>query len=377
MESIKTWYEVDDPTCMSVYMPAHRGGTDIRQDQIRFKNLTQQVQDTLKKRGYRDGDIDKLLAPVHELRQDTPLWQHMSDGFVIFRSENHFSYNQFPVSFEEMAVVQHRFHLKPLIPLLTGNGLYYVLGLSQNNVSLYEGSRFGLKEIESSFLPENLAKALRIDEFVESRQFHTGANMTQGGRAAIFHGHGGPEEDQKELIRQYFREINKNLTPFLTDREVPLVLAGVEYLHPIYHAVNAHKGLIEEGVTGNPEQYSARELHHRSWEIVSTVFEREMQDARKAFELNRDNRKTAHELDVIMKTAHQGRIETLFVTVDEQVWGRYDAERFELRLETKDETPEDLLDLCSVKTLLNGGTVYGVKRNDVPDGHQAAAVMRY
>lgn len=358
-----------------MYMPTHRMGTEVRQDQIRFKNLTDEVQDILKDRGYRDSEIDKLMKPILDLRQETPLWQHMSDGFVIFRSENHFSYNQFPTSFSEMALVQHRFHLKPLIPLLTGNGLYYVLGLSQNKISLFEGTRFNIKEIDASFLPDNLAKALNIDEFFETKQFHTGTSAGRNDRAAIFHGHGGPEEHQKTMIRQFFREINKNLTPFLTDREVPLVIAGVEYLHPLYHEVNDHKGLLEEGIAGNFEQYSLSELHEKSWAIVSAVFRNGYVKARKDFEHNA--KRGATDLQAVLKAAHQGRIESLFVSLDEQVWGRFDERTFEPRLETKHETPEDLLDLCSVVTLINGGSVYGVSRNEVPGGYQTAALLRY
>jgi hypothetical protein len=377
LDTIKSYFEINDPTCISIYMPTHRTGNETRQDQIRFKNLLQKVEDTLKERGYRDSEVDKLLKPILDLKQETPLWQHMSDGFVIFRSENHFSYNQFPVEFSEMAVVQHRFHLKPLLPLMTGNGLYYVLGLSQNKITLFEGSKFNIKEIDTSFLPENLVKALNIDEYFDSVQFHSGTNSGRAERASIFHGHGGAEEDQKEFIRQFFREINKNLTPFLTDREVPLILAGVEYLHPIYHEVNDHKGLLESGVTGNPDQYSNEELHEKSWQIVSKVFDDDLNKARKNASESKNSKKVTTELDTVLKSAHQGRIDTLFVAIDEYVKGRYDETKLELRLETKEETPEDLLDLCSIKTLLNGGTVYGLNRNDMPDGYQTVAILRY
>jgi len=38
---------------------------------------------------------------------------------------------------------------------------------------------------------------------------------------------------------------------------------------------------------------------------------------------------------------------------------------------------EDLLDLAAVQTLLNGGTVYAVELEKVPDGASLAAVFRY
>ncbi len=370
-------HQINNPVCISVYMPTHRVGNEIRQDQIRFKNIISKVEDNLRRKGLRDSEIEHLMKPVEDFRNEAPNWQQMSDGLVLFRSKDHFEVNQFPMEFEELAVVSHRYHLKPLIPLLNGNGLYYLLSLSQNKVAMYEGTRFSLKEIDASFLPENLAKALRIDEFMESQQFHTGGPATPGGgRAALFHGHGG-EEDQKVLIQQFFRQVNKELTTFLDDRTVPLVIAGVDYLHPIYHEINTHKGLLNKGVKGNPDSFTADELHERSWESVSEVFDREQKEAAKQFDDLKGSGKVLTSTDKVIPAAVEGRLDTLFITVNEHIWGRYDESSHEMRLESNGETPEDLIDLAAVKTLLQSGKVYGVKRNDMPGGHQLVGITRY
>lgn len=377
LDLLKSYYEINDPICISIYMPTHRKGREMQQDQIRFKNLLANTEDDLKSKGLRKAAIDKLLKPVSALRMETPLWQHMSDGFVIFRSENHFSYNQFPVNFDEGVYVQHRFHIKPLIPLLTGNGLYYVLGFSQNNVRLFEGTRFSLTEIESGFLPDSLQESLNIDEFLRNKQFHTGTNPSGGERSAIFHGHGGADEGQKDLIRQFAREINRNLTPFLTDRQAPLVVAAVEYLHPIYREVNDHAGLIERGVYGNPDGFTLEELHQKSWEAVSAVFEEEKLNALKKFSKLNGSPKSCTTIEDLLKAAHAGRVENLFIALDEQVEGFFDPDTSEIKVKQNGEYTEDLLDLCSIKTLLNGGTVFGMPRNEIPGGFRAAGTLRY
>ncbi|MCH8557553.1 MAG: hypothetical protein LAT84_07025 [Balneolia bacterium] len=378
LDYLETLHAQQDPNSISIYMPTHRVGNEIRQDQIRFKNMINGVIDILKRKGLRDSEIDHLMKPVEDFRNEGPNWQAMSDGLVLFRSTNHFEVNQFPEAFDELAVVSHRYHLKPLIPLLNGNGLYYVLSLSQNKVALFEGTRYSIKEIDSSFLPENLAKALRIDEFMESQQFHTGGPATPGGgRAALFHGHGGAEDDQKTLIQQFFRKINKELTSFLDDRNVPLVIAGVDYLHPIYHEVNSHKGLLKLGVKGNPDSFTLDDLHEKSWEIVSEVFEQEQHEAAKQFTDLNGSSKVLTKTEDVVPAAVAGRIETLFISTDEHIWGRYDVTNSEMRLELDGETPEDLIDLAAVKTLFQSGKVYGMKRNQMPGGHQVVGIARY
>lgn len=378
LDYLRKLHDQQDPNSISIYMPTHRVGNEIRQDQIRFKNMINGVIEILKKKGLRDTEIEHLMKPVEAFRNEAPNWQAMSDGLVIFRSKDHFEVNQFPEAFEELAVVSHRYHLKPLIPLLNGNGLFYVLSLSQNKVAMFEGTRFSIKEIDSTFLPENLANALRIDEFMESQQFHTGGPATAGGgRAALFHGQGGGEDDQKVLIEQFFRKISKELSSFLDDRHVPLVIAGVDYLHPIYQKVNSHKGLLEDGVHGNPDGYTLDDLHEKSWAIVSEVFEKEQQDAAKQFtDLNGSSR-VLTSTDEVVPAAVEGRIETLFISTDEHIWGRYDVTNSEMRLELDGETPEDLIDLAAVKTLFQSGKVYGMKRSEMPGGHQVVGIARY
>lgn len=377
LDYLKELHQVQDDICISIYMPTHKVGNEIRQDKIRYKNLLNEVTQELKNKGLRDGEVEQLLRPLESFRDEAPNWQNLSEGLVLFRSKEHFEMNQFPAEFEERAIVSHRYHLKPLIPLLNGNGLYYLLSLSQNKIKLYEGTRFSMTDIDDDFLPDNLVKALRIDEFVETQQSHSGGPATVGGgRSTLFHGHGG-EEDQKLLIQQFFRQVNKELTNFLDDRQVPLVLAGVEYLHPIYAEVNSHEGLIEKGVHGNPDSFSLDELHERSWSAVKELFEQEQHDAAKQYEDLKGSAKVISGVDEVVAAAVQGRVETLFVSLNEHVWGRYDAPENEIRLEHSGQTAEDLLDLAAVKTLFQSGKVFGIHRSEIPDGHQLAAIARF
>ena len=377
IDYLKELHQVEDDICISMYMPTHKVGNEIRQDKIRYKNLLNEVTQSLKARSLRDGEIEHLLRPLENFRDEAPNWQNLSEGLVLFRSKNHFEVNQFPAEFDEQAVVSHRYHLKPLIPLLNGNGLYYLLSLSQNKVKLYEGTRYSMADIDDDFLPDSLVNALQIDEFIESQQFHSGGPVAGGGRAALFHGQGGGEEDQKVLIEQFFRQINKELTNFLDDRRVPLVLAGVEYLHPIYNDVNTHEGLLEKGVRGNPDSFSLDELHERSWKAVKNVFEQEEQQAVKQYEDLKSTGKTLSGVDEVVAAAVQGRIDTLFVSLNEHVWGRYAISENEIRLEHSGQTAEDLLDLAAVKTLFQSGKVFGMHRSEIPDGHQLAGIARF
>jgi len=170
---------------------------------------------------------------------------------ALFISPGMFRLYQLPARFEPLVVVAHRFHLKPLLIFL-GDNEFFVLALSQNEVRLFEGSRMGLSAIDDlEGVPKSLADALKYDELVKHLQFRTGIGTggARGERAAMFHGQSA--DDAKDKILRYFRQIDQGLQDFLREEPAPLLLAGVEYLLPIYKEANTYQHLLGEGITGN------------------------------------------------------------------------------------------------------------------------------
>jgi hypothetical protein len=66
--------------------------------------------------------------------------------------------------------------------------------------------------------------------------------------------------------------VDKALHDFFRKRRAPLVLAGVNYLLPIYHEANTYNFIVEEGIQHNTKQQTAQELHAEAWAIVEPQF---------------------------------------------------------------------------------------------------------
>jgi hypothetical protein len=199
-------------------------------------------------------------------------------------------------------------------------------------------------------------------------------------RAPIFHGHGSREDNLKAEIVQFFNLADKALLKHM-DRDAPVVLAGVEYLLPRYHETTEHPKVLEEGLTGNADGLSAEELRDAAWEIVEPLF---LEDRRRAAERYSDlqgSGRASSRYQEILPAAHDGRIDTLFVARGVRLWGTYDAQGREARHQSNQTEQtngsEDLLDLAAVQTFLNGGTVYAVPQQEIPDGQAMAAIFRY
>jgi hypothetical protein len=361
--------------CVSVFMPMHRSGSETQQDPIRLKNLIREAEERLITRGIPAPEARELLEPAERLLRDGLFRQHQSDGLAMFLSLGVFHYYLLPFVFEELVIVTDRFHIKPLLPLLSGDGRYYILALSQNKVRLLQGTHYSVNEVSLADVPKNLAETLRDDDSWKELQMHSAISGGQGTFSSITH---GSEVDSKENIKRYFRRIDKGLHELVRDERVPLVLAGVDYLHPIYKEVNTYPHLMEAGVGGSPERLSAKELHAQSWTVVRPYFQKAQDEAVDQYKQFISSGRASNRVRKIILAASHGRIELLFVIPDLQQWGTFDPGTDEIHLHKKEKTgDEDLLEFAAIQTLLNGGIVYLVGAEKMPESDPLAAVFRY
>ncbi|MEA5534788.1 hypothetical protein [Crocosphaera sp. XPORK-15E] len=390
IDELRTLTTASNPTCISIYAPIVRLGVETPQNQIRLSNLVRQVEEKWVALGLRGQDIRDLLQPIHDLDNDD-FWRHQSDGLAIFLSPNFFRYYCLPITFPELTVIADRFHIKPLLELMSGDGTFYVLALSQNQVRLFQGTRYHIDEIELkpqlrsaltlsvveglTDVPTNMAAALQYDEPQKTLQVHTSSSK---GNSGILHGQGSGNEEHKNDLLSYFRQVNNGLESFLKNQQAPLILAGVDYLLPIYHEVNTYSHLLPDGISGNTENLPLEELHTQAWQIVQPYFDLAKESTISHYQELQSSEQTANTIEKVVPAAYFERVETLFIPIGENVWGIFDPEKNSIQIHPQREVgDEDLIDLAALHTLTNGGTVYAVEQEDVPEHQAIAAVLRY
>jgi len=374
-DELKNLTDAQKGLCVSIFMPTYRAGAESQQNQIRLRNLLREAEEKLVVRGCRPQDAKSLLEPAQSLVGNVLFWRRQGDGLAIFASAEIFRRYCLPAAFPELAVVDDRFHLKPLLPALGSEGRFYILALSQNGVRLLEGSAFSAAEVDLETIPKNLAEALQLDQPEKQVRFRAGS---AGGQGAMISGHGAEIEDTKDNILKYFRQIDKGLRDFLKEERVPLVLAGVEYLLPIYKEANTYPHLVAEGIPGNPKGVNADQLQKAAWQIVKPLFARAQTDAIAQYRQSSGTGLTSSRIEEILSATVHGRIAVLFVALGMQRFGTFDSEKGEVRLhETMQPGAQDLLDFAAIQTVLSGGKVYALPPDEVPDRLPIAAIFRY
>lgn len=379
-EELRELMEMGEEPSLSFFLPTDPVSRDPQQNRIILKNLLRQAEDQLKQTTLRPAEIEKLMSPVETLYNESIFWSHQQEGLAIFVNRNLFRYYRLPISFDEVVEVGKTFHLKPLLPLLSQDYQYYLLTLSQNQVQFYQCSPDHMHPTDMDGIPESLDEAMRYDQPEKQLQFSTRTPQGGGGemRAAAFHGQGIGMENTKKDLLQFFHKLDAGIQQKMTDSNAPLVLAGVDYLFPIYREANTYPHLLDKGITGSPEELTIKDLHRQSLSLVAPLMKESQKKALALFAELEGTGRTSRELEDILLAAYHGRVETVFVATGYQRWGVYSQDEQQVEVhESASSDNEDLVNVTSLQTYLNGGSVYIVPAEEMPGDTGMAAIFRY
>ncbi len=261
-----------EPNCVSIYSPAvDMGGT--RGDnpaRIELKNLLNQAENELLSLGAEPGEANQTLERARDVigRPDfRPLGRQ---SFALFAHPALFRLYNMRAELPQIVSVGQGFYLEPLREVVSNNIQYLVLALSHHHVRILEGDRYGLRDLALRNFPENMEESLGIDEYPKAWETHP---IGQGGGRGSegFHGQYNVRQTDKQMLFLFFRKIDKSLHRFLQQRQEPVVLAGVEYLLPIYRKANTSPYLLPGTLTGNFEHDTPEQIHQQAWELVKQV----------------------------------------------------------------------------------------------------------
>ncbi|MFW6082830.1 MAG: hypothetical protein ACOC8C_02110 [Chloroflexota bacterium] len=374
-----------DKRHVSLYMPTRKSGDEVLGNAIRFKNLLDRARELLVDGGMRQPEAEELLAPARALVNDELFWQRQDDGLAVFLAREFARKHRVPLRLEELVVVGDRFHVKPLISVLSNNGRFYVLALSQHETRLLQGTRHLITEVdldEREKVPETTIEVLKWEDPERQLQHHAASESTlHHGVAAVFHGHGvASEDDPKEKILRFFHRLGAGISDLLGDDDAPLVPVADDFVLARYVEANTYPHVVEDGIPQAPHELSLADLHRRAWPSVQPLFRQAEEQAREVYEhlLGTESDRVSNKVEEVVSVSAVGRVEGLFVARDLEVWGRWqEAEGVMERHEEQRPGDRDLLDVAAVNTMLHEGWLFVVDAEDVPGGGSVAAVFRW
>lgn len=367
--------------CISIYFKTFKLGADIKQNPIRFKQRIREAEDKLYNMKFTKKDVESILKPASNLVDETKFWQNQKEALAVFILEEDINYYKLPYEVEDKTVLGRKFFTNPLIPLVSDDEEYLVLAISQNENRLFKGSKQEIKEIEMKNAPKSV-EAMKVDDDPNFEDPIKIANPDVS-NSLVYNkatqGQASENDFNKNELTRYFRAIDEALDKY-KKKNTPLVLAGVEYLIPIFREKSKYPNILEEYIRGNPEILNDKQLHVKSWEIIEEKFIKIQQLAEEKYHQYKGQKNELHSnsLSKILPQAFKGQIETLFIADTLEKWGRFYPEEDKVKIYSDEKfDSEDLVGVAINLTMSRGGSVYSLSQDEIPDKEEIAAVLRY
>lgn len=367
--------------CITLYMTTTATSSveaNRQKDYITFKNKVQQLIPMLREKNIEQPKIDRMLTPAFALLGQESFWADLSSGLAVFISEGYFKYMRLPVPVREEALLNSSFYLTPLVPVMMSRDYFYVLMLSKKQAKLYRADAFGMRHVPVPGMPRGVEDVVHFEEKDDQDLYRT--DTAGAGAGAAYHGTGTTgRPDPKTNIAMYFDEVDETVWKEVLNKEnVPLLLAGVEYLIPLYKQVSKYKPIWDDAITGNHEHEDTQALYQQARAKMEPYFQERVSKALNTYGNQSATELTSNMPDEVIPAAHYGRISLLFVSEGEHIWGKFDEMNNVLTThEHQEDGDECLVDKSVIKTLLNGGEVFLLPAMKMPGGSRLAALMRY
>jgi hypothetical protein len=364
--------------CLSLYMPAHASGKEVneQQDLIQFKNMLQKAQKLLEEKNTDPSLVQAMLQPGYDLLRDDQFWKNQQEGLACFISENSFRYLQLPISVGEQVYCNHSFMLTPLLPVLTSHEQFYLLAFSKHNARLFLADAYGMQEVPVEGMPNGMDDVIHFEEKGNEQLFRTGSSG--GGQGANYHGMNS-NPDHKTDIANYLEEVDRTLwKEVLSDKHLPLMLAAVDYLQPIYRKISRYQHIAEETLTGNFEHEKPAKIYKQAREKMQPYFEKRQQQALDRYYNGSASALTTSIPDDVIPATYYGQVDCLFVEKGSHLWGTFNEQENRVIIhESEQENDECLVNNAITQTILHNGDVFILEKEKMPAESSVAASLRY
>lgn len=379
---LTTLIEAAPNVAVSLYLPTQTHGRETKQNPIMLKNLLGRAADALAERDMAEREVEALLAPAAQLVEDFDFWQHQDLGLAIFLSDAGIQMHKLPIPVPELAVTGPGFHIAPLLPLLEQDAVFVILTMTAEAAQVWEATRFSLTAMEVADLPGSIESLDEAPDYEGSLQSHGFGRPNTGGQnmpKTQVYGD-SPEEWRKGRLVEFARRAGSALAAKLARDPRPVVVVADAKIGGHVRNDVALAPLVAGFVEVNPATLDETDLLAAASAVMQPLHDKAVDAALERLDtlLGREHATACIDPATIVAATREGRVDQLFLVRDAVLRGTFDPETGVVLITDAAETGTlDLLDKAAQMALRNGGVVWLVAQDRLPEGVAMAASLRY
>jgi hypothetical protein len=276
-----------------------------------------------------------------------------------------------PVS--ELAVVADSFHIKPLIRFVQSADRYHVLGVSREKISLFEGNRDALDEVElDPAVPRIPSEAARG----EAKEFHLSAWASSAGTPGVHYSEGSKSDIVENDATRFLRAVDRAiLEHYSRPSALPLLLAALPENQSFFRAISRNPFLISDGIAMDPDALSLDALREHAWHAMEPHYRTRVAGLVEMFGAARSKELGNDDVESVAASAVAARVGILLTEADRHIPGRINSETGEVQF--GGDAVDDVLDDMAELVLHHRGQVVIVPNEQMPSRTGIAAIYRF
>ena len=359
--------------CVSIYLslstaPAAQGA---KTNALHWKEVISELQGRLEQWGTEGRELLESVSDFDALVDGMEL---KGKSLAVFRSKDFFQIAFLQEETAGRAEIGPHFYIRPLLPELAKDKLFYILALSQNNVRMLRCTLTSSEEAPlGGGADTSLHSYMDLQKPDHNSKNRASAGPSSGSSKGIMQGTSTDDEARDEYLTHFYKQIGIGVFEALRGKTEPVVPVGVDYELALFRRVNSYPHLSEEGVHGAPNGLKAGEMHARAIEALAKDYEKKLDKVLAEYD-HKVGSGASNRLKDVVTAAHDGRVLTLVVSDSLTSTGTFD-EATNQAIGGKGD--QDLINDAAVQTILHAGNVLVAPNNKMPHGSPVAAIFRY
>lgn len=359
---------VQDGPCISIYMPALISKTL----QMEYEALVRRAQYLLS-HDDREALREQLMESLYSFNPNEYMSQQ-EKGLAVFVNKHWHSY--FPATHDlpSKVVVADTFHLKPLLEDLQKENVFNILVLTANECLFFNCDGDRAAEAHTFLFHQGLHSNSihwKYQEESEDMQIPHLKHQSRG------RGQQDSQFKKKSDVKIYLRWIEAKVKKSPGYKTLPLFVFTSSHLFLAYKEISSHPAPFFCPLDTNKKLPRTDSLLHQANAEIKKNCEKHRSLATAEMTKLSQQKKVVDDILKISKAALTGRIKTLFLRDNIEIWGQLHRGSGQLRMHEKqlNSKDDDLLDDIACEVIRHGGQVMVVTGHEMPTGSPVAAIL--
>lgn len=358
---------VQEGPCASIYLPRLKDKTLP----IEYEALVRRVAHLLLA-DQREDQKNQILETLYNFDPGEHFLSS-SKGMAIFVNKNWAGYFTSDLETPSKVVVADSFHLRPYFDEISEDFRFNILMLTGTEAHFYSCQGTSGNEVHTFLYhhgPHANSIHWRHSEGTETLQLPHLRSLRGRGKNDSQH-------KRKSSNKIFLKTVEAKISSEFKYKDIPLYVATSEPLLQAFKEVSGHPSTYFLKTDVAKQEFHVQTVIHQAIEHIKRILREHKETVKDQFQDPAQSKLMTDDLLKISRAAINGKIRTLFIMENFEIWGEISSKSGDFTTHDKqiNSRDDDILDDIACQVIRQGGEVIVLNRKNMPTQQPAAAIL--